>query len=1211
MPAGIPIGYSSRAEWIRDKQNNLSVVSNNPLEKVEDDLVEDEINRIESEGWMPSGPYLDVGDTAYGVTSVSQAEKQIQSLEEVNQLNKTFSEDGEAADYWTNVYAEKRNEYQSLWKELDEKGDEQGKINLNTQYQAILDKRKMFLNDTMCTFEKGGKDCAEGSVNWMDSVGTGLDLKGGEEFTIQDMKSNRPLLESLQRTYGAYNKDKKLKTKDELINEWIRAQHFFEYNFAKKGIEGLKSLKMTDEQKQDFAVQWVNFQKLLGSEDDGGISLSAKWENITAAILSDPTTYYGGNIVRQLIKFGGKKLLKKDLEKEAVKVGIKKFLSGSIAQGANKGFKVGATYMAADNLSDQRVLIQGGVQENVNLLDTSIDALAGGIAGYGFGIGIGGGSAAVKATLKNLADDYLIKSNLSNQQVIDEIGLAVQDEKSLKKFLKKIGWSSKDVKAEVVKKRAEGFDYAVPTVVRNSEEAILGTPNKEKFIAEQSTLVTPRTQRLAESELIPPRKVKTPDDIKYNDSILRARDRVEKTEAGEKALMADMVNVGNVVLPKFNRWGYNTYKYINDQIGSGLARTVYGPDIQLINSGARNLGEAMYGANVAIDINVARINGKLAAFIKQNKKELGDTNRLIENGVNAKGVTPVQKQYINMVLKDKKAVLTDAAKSGVISRKDFNKFIKDTSYVPRIWNTAYLTDPKGAAEFKNYLQAALKKSPKSTEKLIQNISGSKEYTKEFLSGEMNAKDIKRLWFMNAMDRTNIKRSTHLEKTRKFVIPARMERDLDPFMAPAAERWQMFFADTIKRNEYAKRFGADDERVTKFIKQLRKDGKNTEADDVQEIYFTAVGDPLKSAVIRNVQDVNSKMSGRAISRINALQNHKLGLAFIPNATQTFVNGTTELARSGNLVTLPYKAISSLVRAIVKSPQDMADINAVGVLGDMDLAKILTENSPSARIIDREFKGPWKFLNEPTQFLRATGFMSVERLNRRGAAVMGVGHVKYLHTKLQKLIKNGKGDSKIANKLQREMKELGVADPLRTELSAQDIAIAGHMFNKRVNFSGESATLPVNWSKPWYKLATKFKSFMFFQARFLKRSVADELFINKNPAPLLTYMAFAGIGGNAIEQVRSLLTGRDIEENRNAFELLINGIGNAGAFGLWFDTLQQVGERGSSALAGIAGPTISDALDTLGDLSKGDIDKIILRLVPNIPGKGYLKDAWRDI
>ena len=1208
MPAGIPIGYSSRAEWLRDKQNNLTIITPDDGE-----IVEEAGGEVTTEdSWMPKGPYLDTSITTYGNIKTQDVKNNIAQVEKVSQLNKTFSEDGEAADYWTNVYAQKRNEYETLWNQFNDEGNEEGKINLNTQYQAILNKRKMFLNDTMCTFEKGGKNCAEGSVNWMDSVGTGIDLKGGEEFTIQDMKSNRPLLESLQRTYGAFNKDEKLKTKDELINEWVRAQHFFEYNFAKKGIEGLKSLNMSDEQKQDFAVQWVNFQKLLGSEDDGGISLEAKWSNITAAILSDPTTYYGGNIVRQLIKFGGKKVLKKDLEKEVVKTGIKKFLSGSIAQGANKGFKVGATYIAGDNLSDQRVLIQGGVTENIDLLDAGIDALAGGVLGFGFGFGIGGGSAVTKATLKNLADNYLIKSNLSNQQVIDEIGLAIQDEKSLKKFLKKIGWNGKDVKAEAVKMRAEGFDYAVPTVVRNSEEAILGTPSKETFVAKQSTLVTPKTKELAEATPIPTAKVKTSDDVKYNQSIVRAQERVRKAEEGEQLLMADMVDVANVVLPRFNKWGYNTYKYINEQIGQGLARTVYGPDIQLINSGARNLGESMYAANVAIDINVARINGKISTFSKQYKKELGDTNRLIENGVNAKNITPIQKEYINMVLKDKKAVLTDAVKSGVIAKKDFNKFIKDTSYVPRIWNTAYLTTPKGGDEFSAYLQASLKKNPASTKKLIDNISGSKEYTKEFLKGEMNAKDIKRLWFMNAMDRTNIKRSTHLEKTRKFVIPARMERDLDAFMAPAPERWQMFFADTIKRNEYAKRFGANDERVNKFIAELRKGKTKTpeELDAIKEIYFTAVGDPLNSAVIKNVMNVNSKMSGRAISRINAFQNHKLGLAFIPNATQTFVNGATELARSGNLLTLPYKAISPLVRAIVRTPQDMLDIKAVGVLGDMDLAKIITENAPSARIIDREFKGPFKFLNEPTQFLRATGFLSVERWNRRGAAIMGVGHVKFLHTKLQKLIKDGKGDLKTAKKLQREMRELGVADPLRTELSAQDIAIAGHMFNKRVNFSGESAILPINWSKPWYKLATKFKSFMFFQARFLKRSVADELFINKNPAPLLTYMAFAGIGGNAIEQLRSLLTGREIEENRGALEVLIKGIGNAGAFGLWMDTLQQVGERGSSALAGIAGPTVSDALDTFGDLAKGDIDKIILRLIPNVPGKGYLKEAWRD-
>ena len=61
----------------------------------------------------------------------------------------------------------------------------------------------------------------------------------------------------------------------------------------------------------------------------------------------------------------------------------------------------------------------------------------------------------------------------------------------------------------------------------------------------------------------------------------------------------------------------------------------------------------------------------------------------------------------------------------------------------------------------------------------------------------------------------------------------------------------------------------------------------------------------------------------------------------------------------------------------------------------------------------------------------------------------------------------------------------------------------------------------------------------------------------------------------------------------------------------DTLKQVGERGAAATGIVFGPTVSDVLDSFSDLTKGDIDKIILRLVPNIPGKGYLKDAWRDI
>jgi hypothetical protein len=445
----------------------------------------------------------------------------------------------------------------------------------------------------------------------------------------------------------------------------------------------------------------------------------------------------------------------------------------------------------------------------------------------------------------------------------------------------------------------------------------------------------------------------------------------------------------------------------------------------------------------------------------------------------------------------------------------------------------------------------------------------------------------------------------------------MERDLDPFMAPGEERWAMFFADTIRRNEYAKRFGANDERVTKFVNKMRKDAKKEKnpaklksAKDVEEIYFTAVGDATKSATIAST--IEQAVAGKAIAKINAFQNWKLGLASIPNATQGFVNGTTLLANNTNLLTLPFRAISALVRATVKTSKHKEIVRRAGVLGDMDMAKIATENSPHARIIDREFGkySPLRILNEPTLFLRSVGFLSVEKWNRRGGAIFGYGHINDLNSRLQKLVAKGEINSIKSLKYQKQMKELGVIDPLKGELTANDIAIASHMFNKKINFSGESAVLPINWHKPWFKLATKFKSFMFYQARFIKREVADELFIHHNAKPLLTYMATAGIAGNVIEQVRGVLTGREIERNRGPLELLINGIGHAGSWGLWFQTMQDVSERGAGALATIAGPTVSDVFDTIQDLSKLELDNILLRLIPNIPGKGQLSNEWRD-
>ena len=53
-----------------------------------------------------------------------------------------------------------------------------------------------------------------------------------------------------------------------------------------------------------------------------------------------------------------------------------------------------------------------------------------------------------------------------------------------------------------------------------------------------------------------------------------------------------------------------------------------------------------------------------------------------------------------------------------------------------------------------------------------------------------------------------------------------------------------------------------------------------------------------------------------------------------------------------------------------------------------------------------------------------------------------------------------------------------------------------------------------------------------------------------------------------------------------------------------------ERGAGSWGNILGPTATDIADTIQDISKAEIDNIILRLMPNIPGKGQLQTEWRD-
>jgi len=1162
---------------------------------------------------VPIGSEIGLGVPVFGFGLPNNGITEIVDPEQLIEANQNFN----YAGFWD----ANNNDFYNRYKEAHGNADEAGKQNLNKRFDYVKNKRDNYHSVYQCLlYEK----CSEGQVSIKDNR--------SEEWTLEDLMSNQPLLQSIQRTNGAINRETgEPKTKTELLAEWASDQRFLEYNIG-IGKLGNWMKDKSEEEIQDLAVQYLSFQKTIGTSSKGGLPTSEAWTDILGALAVDPTNYVGFGLVANVIKGVGKLTGIKTAEKVAEK-GLGKFFASKLkTKSTFVGASYGALYSATDNLSDQDILINAKLQEGISGGELLRQTLVGTGLGAGFGFTIAGGGQL----LSKLADDFIFKNNLDNAEFIKEAAETVTDEKSLKKFLKRIGYYKPEVQAEVKKFRAaeqkafktnevvmnDGklevekdfpIDYDVPIVVRNTEADIISTSANDRFNPEYvNDLVPPEILKVANQKLIPDDQIRTPKQQQQQDEILAAREAVNKIDEGQAKIDSEYVNNANVIFPALNKWGYNTYETVNRALGTTATRFIYGADTQLVLSGARGVANSMFSANVVTDINVAKMSGKLDDFAKKNADELGDTARLIENGMNAKNITPIQKEYLKIVRSQKTKVLTDAYKAGVITKAKFNKYMKDRKYIPRVWNTSGLMTPTGSEEFAKFLRFRLDKDEKSTMKLIQSITGNKDATKLIVKNGITAAKVKAMWQRNSIERTDLKRSTHLENERQFVFPKKFERELDQFMAPTTVRWSMMYNDIIKRTEYARRFGAKDEKFIKFIKKIRSEKTQRaadRADDIEEIFYTAVGDAAKSNTIQSA--LANPAATRAIAKINAIQNHKLGLAALPNLTQAFVNGSTLVAKNTNMLVAPFRAVKAIVQAIVKTKKHQQIVHNTGVLGEMDLSKMATENAPSARILDYEFKGPGKFLNEPTEFLRAVGFMSVEKLNRRAGAQMGWGYVQTIHTDLMRLVRDGKALSVKAIRLQKDLKQLGISDPLKTELSPNDITVAAHMFNKMINFSGESGILPVSWQgNPWVKLITKFKSFMFYQARFLKRHVADELFLNYNPQPLLVYLAAGGLAGNAVEQARAFLTGKNIEENRTPLELLINGVGHSGSVGLWFETMASVQQEGSGAASTILGPTAADSLDLLQDLTQGDIDSIIMKLTPNVPGKSQLQQKLRE-
>ena len=1032
-------------------------------------------------------------------------------------------------------------------------------------YSSKKNNRDLYSKYNECSING---NCEEGNEDYYN-----IAKNRESDWKYTDQVNNQELLKSLRRTYGNIHRFGKEAGKEindkELVDMWMSDQAYSNFNLTKLGIDAASMLGMTEQQKKDFALQFMTYEKIAAT-GEGSRDGWTQTADVLGALVTDPANW-------GVLATFGITLLPKEAAKAGTKKGVQYYINKFLASNITKTGSITGTYTGLDNLARQSIKIQADVQDNLDWGEFSLSV--------GLGTALGGTMGALLGGMSNkfndLATKYMIKNKIGDRAFLQTIRDNVSDEKSLYKFLKNLGWTRKEAKEEITQLHKQGFKYDAA---------------EKKWVS-------------ANQEYKPPTGARNTEEARHGADVNKVLPAKPIQQAGQKQLDKEYVDVSNIDLQiPFSRAGQNFFDWVNrlgNTVGPKVARTLYGSDSILVRSGLRREAKALNDAMAATDINVARMSNTLRDLATKHEKQLGDINKLIRD---RKPTNKEQAGFLKKLDSIKDNQMRMAFNNKVITAEDYMKFKADKSYIPRVWNSQHLLTDKGAVEFSEFMTKLWKKDPRGAKAIIENITGKSKEDAEMIINSQFAPGRIQDMFRNKMDREiDVHRSSHLEFDRKIELPKNLEHMLDPFMAKPLDRWSKFFEDVVKRNEFARRFGAKDQYIHKRIKQLEKQGKGREADHLRETYFTTMGDPKHSRTVKEKMDNPVIMKG--ISKINAFQNLKLGLAAIPNATQAFVNGTVKLTKSHGLVKAPFYAMSGIVRSIVKTKGDLDIINRAGVLGEIDLARIATENMPHSRIVEREFTGGLQFLNEPTKFLRAVGFTGVEEMNRRAAAIMAHGHVATLHNKLKTLIAKGKGDSAAAKKLDNSLKKLGISDPRKADLSGRDYAVSGHMFNKQVNFSGESFNLPTHWQTPWMKLMTKFKSFMFYQARFLKREVADELFQNNNPKPLIAYLAAAGIAGNVAEMTRALAQGKEIDKNRNALELLIAGIGNAGGGGLWWDTMKQISDQGAAGAFNILGPTASDVVNTIQDIGNADLNRMIKRALPNIPGKHQLMDSFK--
>lgn len=391
------------------------------------------------------------------------------------------------------------------------------------------------------------------------------------------------------------------------------------------------------------------------------------------------------------------------------------------------------------------------------------------------------------------------------------------------------------------------------------------------------------------------------------------------------------------------------------------------------------------------------------------------------------------------------------------------------------------------------------------------------------------------------------------------------------------------------------------RAEALVKQIGLDGNDDMARYASDAIETFLGYKTYSA--------RSKAFSQAVRDYQTVT--KLGLAVIENTSQSAFTAT----RFGFKAT--YKALRDDIFNRDMS-RDFAEQSGA-LLGDV------------LRSIEIEAGTTWS-----GEFLRRTGFATIERMNRRIGANAGK---HFMLDNMAQISRNPKGIfvkdrirllKKMGFQMEKivsdkgEITEYGftVFDRLKTDpdgvLSKVLKDVAGFEGAAGTQFLSDALDTPLGLQTPYGKIWGQFKSFAFNGARAMNRDIIDEI-RHGNPMPAIRMLVLGAAVGEVTQNARMIASGRDprkrgqqgiIREivgkvnlaDKDDKELItilgqsisgsdlasrvienVIGVGYAGAFVSLAQSSMSTGKLGIYGF--LVGPTIDEAASIAGNVTQG--------------------------